>query len=140
VEVILGVLRGDVNPAGYEHLYLVDGEAVSDAATALSLLPPEQAGPDLAGLCDTLDEVSADGALNVTRALLEIVFPDEGYDEDEPLTGPQRQVITAIAGSNAAWTFNANLIGILSGSNLPCQRDELRALADGSAAPETQHV
>jgi hypothetical protein len=136
VEVILGMLRGEVKPAGFGRLYLVAGEPVYDAATALSLLRPEQVAPHLARLGAALDEVSAREAVKVARALLEIVFP-EGDDEDEPLTSPQRQVIAAIAASDKAWRFDAEMTGILRHNDLPIRRDELQALADGTAGRET---
>jgi hypothetical protein len=64
----------------------------------------------------------------VAGALLDVVFP-RGYYEDEPLTGPQRQVIAAIAASGNAWTFNANLREVLRYNMLPASREDMRALA-----------
>ena len=106
----------------------------------MALLPPEQAGGHLARLCAALDEVDAVNAVSVASALLDIVFP-EGYDQDEPLTGPQRQVIAAIAASSNAWTFNVNLYEVLRDNDLPASREEMRALAAEAPAEdqETAH-
>jgi hypothetical protein len=70
-------------------------------------------------------------AVSVVQALLEVVFPDEGYDPDDALSPVQRGAVAAVAASDIAWTFNVNLAEVLMANGLPLNRDELRALAAG---------
>ncbi|MFE6871083.1 hypothetical protein ACFVFS_31570 [Kitasatospora sp. NPDC057692] len=131
---LIEVLRGDLEAPGFEGLYLGAGDPTTDAATTLALLPPEQAEPLLAELCAALDEVNAIDAVTVAGALLDIVFPTEAYDGEEPLTSAQRTVIRAIAGSTRAWHFRVNLHEVLDLNGLPCDAARLRALADNGPA------
>jgi hypothetical protein len=124
VDVILAVLRGTVDPAGVWSLRLSQG----NPGTALKWLTAERMGPRLGQLCTALDEVSADNAFTLARALLDIVFP-ERQAEGEPLTGPQRQVIAAIAASDTIWANDANARRITQEKNLADERHALRALA-----------
>jgi hypothetical protein len=128
VDLMLAALRGRLDTAGFERVYLGSGSAPTDAATTLALLPPEQAARHLPSLCAVLDEVDAVNAIAVARALLDIVFPD-GYDKEQPLSGQQRRTVETIATSHTAWRFNANLHEVLRYNALPTDRDALRALA-----------
>jgi hypothetical protein len=128
VDLVVRALRDDLDTTGFGQLYLASSSAATDATTTLALLPPEQAGSHLDRLCAALDEVNSINAVSVARALLDIVFP-RGYYADQLLTGPQRQVIAAIAASGNAWTFNANLHEVLRYNMLPASREDMRALA-----------
>jgi hypothetical protein len=128
VDLMLAALRGRLDTAGFERLYLCSNSAPTEAATTLALLPPERAAPYLPALCAVLDEVDAVNAIAVTRALLDVCFPD-GYDEEQPLSDPQRRTVETIATSREAWRFNANLHEVLRSNALPADRDALRALA-----------
>ncbi|MFF2660776.1 toxin-antitoxin system YwqK family antitoxin [Kitasatospora sp. NPDC058032] len=131
---LVEALRGDLDAAGFADLYLGSGDPATDAATALALLPSEQAEPLLAELCAVLDEVNAIDAVSVANALLDIVFPTEAYDDGEPLTDAQRTVIRAIADSTGAWEFKPNLCEVLDVNGLPREAGELRTLADTAPA------
>ncbi|MFB6891629.1 hypothetical protein ACFCX4_20255 [Kitasatospora sp. NPDC056327] len=132
--ILVEVLRGDLDPSGYDGLYLGSGDRSTDTVTALALLPTDRAEPLLDELCATLDEVSAVDAVLVANALLDIVFPTEAYDDAEPLTDAQRTVIRAIADSTGAWVFRADLREVLRFNGLPCDADRLRTLADAAPA------
>ncbi|MFE7190439.1 hypothetical protein [Kitasatospora sp. NPDC057541] len=134
---LVEALRGELDAAGFADLHLGAGDPATDAATALALLPSEQAEPLLAELCAVLDEVTAIAAVSVANALLDIVFPTEAYDDGEPLTGAQRTVIRAIADSTRAWEFKLNLCEVLDVNGLPREADELRTLADTAPAATT---
>lgn len=126
LDVITGAVRGDLDTTGFDELYFGSGEAVSDAATTLALLPSGEAREYLPRLCAVLEEVNALNVIGVANALLHIAFA-EGYDA-EPLTASQRQVIAAIEASDNAWTFNANLFEVLRNHGLPTDREKLRSL------------
>ncbi|MEV8517115.1 hypothetical protein [Dactylosporangium sp. NPDC051484] len=133
VRVLVDALRGDLVPTGYGSLFL-GGEPLTDVATALALLPADQAGEQLTGLCAVLDQVNAVDAVSVANALLDIVFPTAAYQEGDPLTDPQRTVIRAIAKSANVWMFNVNLFEVLDRNGLPNHPDELHALAGAGSA------
>ncbi|MFF2350538.1 hypothetical protein ACFVVL_12215 [Kitasatospora sp. NPDC058115] len=133
---LIELLRGELDVTGFDELYLGAGDPATDAATALALLPSEQAEPLLGELCAVLDEVNAIDAVAVAGALLDIVFPIEAYTDGEPLTEAQRTVIRAIAGSTLAWEFNVNLREVLDVNGLPRHARELRALADTAPGAE----
>ena len=124
---LLAVLTGEIEPEAYAGLFMTSGELAADAASMLCQLPPEESQALLTSLCEVLEAVDAVNAVRVTGALLDVVFL-EAYDEDTPLTAPQRQAIAAIAESDQAWVFNANLHAVLRYNGLSTDREVLRSM------------
>ncbi|MCL2424483.1 MAG: hypothetical protein FWD11_11440, partial [Micrococcales bacterium] len=113
----------------YEVCYLAEGPAATAAAAALSELPPEVSDQALDQLCDVMRKSGSTDSYTVSRALLDIVFPERAWDGEAQLTEPQRAAIRAICDAPGAWVF-INNNEVLRHNGLPTDRDELRALAD----------
>ena len=130
---MLDALVAEEDIAGFDDIYLGSGGMKSDAARALTLLPPKEATAHLDRLCAVLGDGNAQNALAVANALLRLVMP-EGH-EGRPNDG-QKRVIAAIAESEAVWRFNVNAHELLRSHNLPEDREGLRALSKGKPPPK----
>jgi len=123
-EILFEAIKRDVE--GFDEIYLSSGDAKTDATSTLTLLPPQH----LDRLCSSLRDSSAgQHAIAIASALLGLVFDDE-READAPLDAAQREVVAAIAASDAAWRFDVNLCELLRRYELPVERN---ALARGKA-------
>lgn len=132
VACVLAVLGGGEVPL-HGALFLSAGLPLTDAVGALSMLPPDHVTALVPRLGQCIDEVDSLGAVSVTAALLDVVFPRRAWDGETPLDEAQRTAVTAIANSEQAWRLNVNLFEVLRNNGLPTDRAALRSLAAGSA-------
>ena len=115
-------------------LYLGTRDVQSEAAATLTLLPPQQSAAYVERMCASLQTADGKSAVALSKALLDLAFGD--HEEGQTLTAGQRTILAAIASSDAAWTFDVNLAEVLRDRDLPDDRASLRAVLEGTPAPE----
>ncbi len=133
-EVIKVILKAIKNPKeidnDYQNLYWADGSVIGDASLAISDLNKEDKFEIVPILADSIDTVDALSSLNLVEAMLQIVFGENSYDENNKLTKLQKIVINSIANSEKAWIFNVNLHEILDWYDLPRDQEELKKISN----------
>lgn len=134
--VLLDCLTGAIEPEPWGDLFLGGGDAKSDAASTLTLLPAKQAAEHLDGMCGALASTDGKNAVAIAGALLQLVFGTSEWEEGEKLSPTQRRVLEAIASSDRAWTFDVNLAEVLREHGSPDDRASFRALLGGKKAPQ----
>ncbi len=133
--VLIDCLIGALDPKDWGDLFLGTGDAKSDAASTLTLLPAKQAAEHLDRMCGALADTDGKNAVAIAGALLQLVFGTSEWEEGKKLSQTQRTVLDGIAASDRAWTFDVNLAEVLREHGLPDDRDSLRALLGGKKGP-----
>ncbi|MEW1550302.1 toxin-antitoxin system YwqK family antitoxin [Streptomyces tsukubensis] len=114
---------------GYGAHWFAEDSASADALDVLSQLPPEHSRGCLDEMCALLDGANSFTAPSLARSLLDIVFPEEAYQDGAPLTADQRRVVLAVAEhAGDGSVINVDFNEVLRYNNLPCTAELLRAL------------
>ncbi|MFJ8230073.1 toxin-antitoxin system YwqK family antitoxin [Streptomyces sp. NPDC094448] len=129
--LLISTLGDTTGLDGYGAHWFAEGTASADALDVLSQLPPEHSQGCLDEMCALLDGANSFTAPSLARSLLDIVFPEEAYQDGAPLTADQRRVVLAVAGhAGDGGVINVDVSEVLRYNNLPHTAELLRALCE----------
>jgi hypothetical protein len=96
-----------------------------DNPLSITMTPAEGSAPIAMGKVTSRPDTIP--ALVMALALLRLTFPSR-HEPGAPLTEPQRETLSVMAGSDAFWEYRINASDLLESFGLPHDREGLRAL------------